>query len=67
LRPARDVRFHRPTIYQETAGARREVSGRYVFKKVGEVGFEVGDYDPETGRIPDAPRFSNRSQRCKAS
>ncbi|HEV7860864.1 MAG TPA: hypothetical protein VGO91_19760 [Pyrinomonadaceae bacterium] len=33
------------TIYQETAGVRRLVYGRYVFTRGHEVGFEVGGYD----------------------
>jgi hypothetical protein len=40
-----EIRQHKPVIYQEVDGARREVAGNYVLKGSGEVGFNVGEYD----------------------
>jgi CSLREA domain-containing protein len=40
-----ELRQHRPIVYQETDGGRRELEGRYVLRGRGEVGFAVGDYD----------------------
>ena len=42
---AGDVRLPLPTIYQEVAGERRTVRGRYVLRAKGEVGFRVEAYD----------------------
>lgn len=47
--PAGSVRQHRPAVYQERAGRREAVSGRYVLTAsaagLPEVGFAVGEYD----------------------
>jgi hypothetical protein len=40
------VRQSRPIIYQEIAGIRREVSGGYTLRDGGQVGFQLGAYDP---------------------
>jgi hypothetical protein len=40
------LRQHKPVLYQTVGGARREVSGSYVVRDGGQVGFEVGAYDP---------------------
>jgi hypothetical protein len=40
-----DVVEHAPVLYQEIDGVRHAVSGRYVLKGNGQVGFEVGAYD----------------------
>ncbi|MDQ1591762.1 MAG: hypothetical protein QOG71_2389 [Pyrinomonadaceae bacterium] len=40
-----EVRQHRPIIYQEIDGSRREVAGGYVLKGRNRVGFRVGSYD----------------------
>jgi hypothetical protein len=40
-----EVRQHKPVVYQEQDGARREVAGEYVLKANGSVGFRVGEYD----------------------
>jgi uncharacterized repeat protein (TIGR01451 family) len=40
-----ELREPNPTIYQETAGGRRPVAGRYVIAGKREVVFEVGAYD----------------------
>jgi hypothetical protein len=42
---AGEIRHHRPVIYQEFAGTRREVDGRYRIRSRREVGFEIGAYD----------------------
>ncbi len=39
------VRQHKPFIYQEVNGARREIAGRYVQLDGREIGFEVDRYD----------------------
>jgi len=48
-----EVKQHRPVIYQELDGARREVAGRYVLKGRRAVGFRVGDYDRNTPLVID--------------
>jgi hypothetical protein len=45
-----EVRLHKPVLYQEVDGQRREVAGRYVLhpeadQTLAQVGFEVADYD----------------------
>lgn len=44
---------HKPLIYQETNGARREVTGGYVQTGRHRIGFEVGAYDPSKPLIID--------------
>lgn len=39
------IRQHKPIIYQEINGKRREVAGNYVLLGEQEVGFAVGEYD----------------------
>ena len=39
------VRQSKPLVYQEVAGARREVEGGYAVGEDGRVGFRVGEYD----------------------
>src|SRR5579863_3174836 len=39
------IGLQRPTIYQEIAGARHEVAGKFILRGAGQVGFSVGDYD----------------------
>lgn len=41
----REVRQHKPFIYQEVAGERQQVAGRYVITGEHEAGFEVEAYD----------------------
>lgn len=48
-----EVRQKKPYIYQEIAGARREVAGGYVLKAGRRVGFRVGDYDPRRSLVID--------------
>ena len=58
------VRQHRPIIYQEAAGGRREIAGRYVRRstrhpgsaqpaEANSIGFEVEAYDPSLPLIID--------------
>jgi hypothetical protein len=43
--PIGEVRQHRPVVYQEIDGARREIAARIVVKGKHQVGFKVGAYD----------------------
>jgi len=47
------IRQHRPTIYQETDGVRREIAGSYVRKGANRVGFKVAAYDRSRPLIID--------------
>ena len=47
------IRQHKPVVYQEIEGGRREVEGRYALRSGGRVGFEVGEYDPSAALIID--------------
>jgi hypothetical protein len=47
------VRQPKPFVYQEVAGARREVEGGYAVGREGQVGFRVGDYDPSLPLVID--------------
>ena len=47
-----ELQLQKPVVYQEIAGARREVQGRYVLKG-NEVGFEVGPYDHSRSLVID--------------
>ncbi|HXG11573.1 MAG TPA: SBBP repeat-containing protein [Gemmataceae bacterium] len=42
-----------PVIYQEVDGQRRPVAGRYVLRGPGQVGFQVGPYDPNHPLVID--------------
>src|SRR6185436_12030498 len=44
--PCGDVRHEAPRAYQRDASGVRPVAGRYVVRGAGEVGFEMGAYDP---------------------
>jgi hypothetical protein len=39
------IRQHKPVIYQEVGGRRKEVTGRFVVRGKREIGFTVGEYD----------------------
>ncbi len=47
-----EVKQHKPVLYQEVNGSRQEIAGSYVLKD-GEVGFEIGDYDPSQPLVID--------------
>jgi hypothetical protein len=49
----RTIHHRQPDIYQELAGERRAVPGRYVVAKNGEVGFELGAYDRKLALVID--------------
>ena len=48
-----DIRQHKPIIYQDIDGVRREIAGGYVRKGVNRVGFEVAVYDASRPLIID--------------
>ncbi len=48
-----EVRLRKPTIYQETANGRREVSGAYALRSTGEVTIRVSNYDRSQPLIID--------------
>jgi uncharacterized protein (TIGR03437 family) len=43
--PGGQIRQRQPVVYQETAGGRQSVKGRFVVRGRSRVGFEVGPYD----------------------
>ena len=47
------VRQHKPVLYQEVAGVRREIGGAYVFKDRNRVGFKVAAYDTSRPLVID--------------
>ena len=51
--PEGEIRQQRPVVYQEIAGSRREVAGRYVIRGESEIGFEVGAYDASQALVID--------------
>lgn len=51
--PARDVRFHKPVIYQTTNGKRQIVDGRYKLLAANRVGFEISNYDKTKALVID--------------
>ena len=50
---AGDIRWHKPTVYQEVAGVRQVVDGHYTLKGGTAVGFELGSYDPHHALVID--------------
>jgi hypothetical protein len=52
-----DVRQHKPLIYQEIAGVRHEIAGRFVKRSDQEVSFAVANYDRQHTLVID-PTFS---------
>ncbi len=48
-----DLFEHAPRIYQQIAGAKREIQGSYLLKGANEVGFEVRGYDTKTALVID--------------
>ena len=48
-----EFRQHKPAVYQEIAGERRFVEGRYAVDSSHRIGFEVGDYDRSAPLIID--------------
>ena len=48
-----EIREHKPIVYQDVNGARRNISGHYVIGHDGCVGFEVASYDSRRPLIID--------------
>ena len=48
-----DVRWRKPSIYQEVNGARRNIAGRFVLGPDGQVGFDIPSYDVDAPLIID--------------
>jgi hypothetical protein len=51
--PGGAVRQHKPFVYQEADGGRREVAGRYVRRGARRIAFEVGQYDASRPLVID--------------
>jgi hypothetical protein len=51
--PGGDIRQHKPIIYQNIDGSRREIAGAYVRKGANRVGFHVAAYDASQPLIID--------------
>ena len=51
--PGGEVRQHKPLVYQEVDGVRREIAGAYVLKGKQQVGFELAAYDASQPLIID--------------
>jgi len=51
-----EVRQHKPVLYQETAGKKTTVPGRFVLGRDDQVGFSVGSYDASKALVID-PRI----------
>lgn len=49
----REVRQHKPIIYQEIDGVRAQIEGGYLLGENNEVGFWVGKYDPDRPLVID--------------
>jgi photosystem II stability/assembly factor-like uncharacterized protein len=48
-----EIRHHKPLIYQEVNGTRREIPGEYVLRGKNQVSFQVGAYDASTRLVID--------------
>ncbi len=51
--PGGEIRQHKPLVYQEVDGVRREIAGAYVLNGGREVGFQVAAYDRSKPLIID--------------
>jgi uncharacterized protein (TIGR03437 family) len=54
----RDIRQHRPRVYQATNGATRDVGGDFVIERDGSIGFRVGRYDHRQPLVIDPVIYS---------
>ena len=52
-----ELRQPLPTIYQEQNGVRQAVKGSYIEKENGQIGFEIGNYNPALALIIDPVLF----------
>jgi len=48
-----EVRLHKPIVYQEVGGIRKEIAGRFVVRGKRQIGFGVAAYDTERPLIID--------------
>lgn len=48
-----EIRQHKPVVYQEMNGARKEIAARYVMKGKNQVGFEIAQYDTSKPLVID--------------
>lgn len=48
-----EVRHRKPVIYQEVAGVKKSVEGKYFINGEGEVGFKIGQYDKSKPLVID--------------
>jgi hypothetical protein len=48
-----EVRLKAPRVYQRSASGQQAVNGRFIFRRDGKVGFELGDYDRSRGLVID--------------
>ncbi|MEA2176200.1 MAG: hypothetical protein QOD00_3792 [Blastocatellia bacterium] len=48
-----DVSLHRPIVYQEVGGERREIASRYVLRGNQAVGFQISEYDESRPLVID--------------
>jgi hypothetical protein len=48
-----DVKQHKPLVYQEVDGSRKEIAGSYVMRTNGNIGFEIGNYDSNLPLVID--------------
>ena len=48
-----NIRQHKPLVYQQSNGERREIEGRYVVRNGARVGIEVGQYNASAALIID--------------
>lgn len=48
-----EIRQHKPVIYQEVNGSRREIAGGYLIDEDHQVGFQVGAYDVASPLVID--------------
>ncbi len=55
---AGEVRWRKPTVYQETSGARRVIAAHYDIKHKNRVGFEIADYDLQSPLFIDPLVYS---------
>ena len=55
--PAGQVRQAKPVLYQEDAGERKQIAGRYLVRQGKEVSFEVGPYDRGKPLVIDPVTF----------
>jgi hypothetical protein len=51
--PCGEIHQHKPIIYQEVNGQRKEVTGRYVLRGPQEIGFEIDKYDTSKTLVID--------------